>query len=144
MAGHRLRNVILGAGRFDPNLAAELAPRGQAPSPKECLMSFTSEYSSAEPTRAEIDALPGPVLVEFGAPWCGYCRAVQATLEGMLEEHPDVTHIKIYDAQGKPLGRSFRVKLWPNLVFLRDGEVRAQYARGSEAEIAQGFTAIAR
>ena len=25
------------------------------------------------------------------------------------------------DASGRPLGRSFKVKLWPTLVFLRDG-----------------------
>jgi thioredoxin 1 len=81
-------------------------------------------------------------LLEFGAPWCGYCQAAQATIADLLEHHPEVTHIKIYDAQGKPLGRSFRVKLWPNLVFLRDGEARMQLARPSEAAIAQGFAAI--
>ena len=105
-------------------------------------MSFTSEYTSAEPTRAEIDALPGPVLLEFGAPWCPHCQAVQATLAELLDAHPEITHIKIYDARGKPLGRSFRVKLWPNLVFMRDGKPLMQLARPSEAEVAQGFAAI--
>jgi len=105
-------------------------------------MSFTSEYSNVEPTRAEMDAMPGSVLLEFGAPWCGYCRAVQATLEKVLEQHPEVTHIKVYDAQGKPLGRSFRVKLWPNLVFLRDGKPLLQLARPSETAILDGFQTI--
>jgi thioredoxin 1 len=106
-------------------------------------MSFTSQYTNAEPTRAEIDAMAGPVLLEFGTPWCGYCQAVQATLKEMLERHPEITHIKVYDARGKPLGRSFRVKLWPNLVFLRDGEMRMQLARPSEAAIFSGLQAIA-
>jgi len=105
-------------------------------------MSFTSEYTSAEPTRAEIDALPGAVLLEFGAPWCPHCQAVQATLEELLDAHPEITHIKIYDGRGKPLGRSFRVKLWPNLVFMRDGKVLMQLARPRDAEIAQGFAAL--
>jgi thioredoxin 1 len=105
-------------------------------------MSYTAQYPNTEPTRAEIDALTGPVLVEFGAPWCGYCQAAQPTLKELLANHPDVTHIKVYDARGKPLGRSFRVKLWPNLVFMRDGAVLMQLARPRDAEIAQGFAAF--
>jgi thioredoxin 1 len=33
-----------------------------------------------------------------------------------------VRHLKIDDGPGRPLGRSFRVKLWPTLVFLKDGQ----------------------
>ena len=31
-------------------------------------------------------------------------------------------HLKIEDGRGRPLGRSFRVKLWPTLVMLQDGQ----------------------
>ena len=44
-------------------------------------------------------------------------------LVALLEQFPAVDHIKIEDGPGKPLGRSFDVKLWPTLVFLRDGKV---------------------
>ena len=33
----------------------------------------------------------------------------------------DVPHVKVEDGPGRRLGRSFGVKLWPTLVFLRDG-----------------------
>jgi thioredoxin 1 len=33
-----------------------------------------------------------------------------------------VHHTKVEDGSGRPLGRSFRVKLWPTLIFLRDGQ----------------------
>jgi thioredoxin 1 len=105
-------------------------------------MPFTHDYAEREPSRAEIDALAGPVVVEFGAPWCPHCHAVQPMLAELLRDHPEVRHIKIYDGKGQPLGRSFRVKLWPTLVFMRDGNVLATAVRPEEAEIANGLRTL--
>jgi thioredoxin 1 len=106
------------------------------------MMGFTADYADVEPTRAEIDAIAGPLLLEFGAPWCPHCLRVQPILADLLGRFPDVQHIKIYDGKGKPLGRSFRVRLWPTLVFLRDGKVLHKAVRPSEGEIAEGLSAI--
>ena len=84
-------------------------------------MGMNTIYGEKEPSRAEVDALDGPTLVEFGSPWCGYCRRAQPLLAGALAAHPRVRHLKIADASGRRLGRSFGVKLWPTLVFLKDG-----------------------
>jgi thioredoxin 1 len=99
-------------------------------------------FTNREPTRAEVDSLRGPVLLEFGAEWCGYCIALRPRLSALLAAFPQVRHIKIEDGKGKPLGRSFRVKLWPNLVFLRDGVVVQQLARPTPAEVEEGLKAI--
>ena len=50
-----------------------------------------------------------------------------------LEDHPDVRHIKVADASGRRLGRSFVVKLWPTLIFLRDGQEIARLVRPGDA-----------
>ncbi|WP_165247546.1 thioredoxin family protein [Paludisphaera soli] len=92
-----------------------------------------------EPTRDEVDRMTGPVLLEFGASWCPHCQAIQPFLGAMLAKHPAVNHIPVEDGRGKPLGRSFRVKLWPTLVFLRDGQVLSQLVRPTSEEIAKGF-----
>lgn len=88
----------------------------------------------SEPARAEIDRLEGPALIEFGSPWCGYCRAAQPLLASALAKHPRVRHIKIPDASGRRLGRSFGVKLWPTLVFLNDGKEVARLVRPADSD----------
>ena len=95
---------------------------------------MSTAFVEKEPTRAEIDALAGPVLLEFGTPWCGWCRAAQPLIAQALASQPGVRHLRIEDASGRPLGRSFRVKLWPTLVFLRDGREVAKLVRPAEAE----------
>lgn len=94
---------------------------------------MTQEYTGAAPARDEVNALAGPSVVEFGTAWCGHCRAAQPFIATAFADHPKVRHIKVEDGSGRPLGRSFGVKLWPTLVFLRDGEETARLVRPLEA-----------
>jgi thioredoxin 1 len=90
-------------------------------------------FSEAEPEGAEIEALAGATLIEFGSPWCGHCRRAQPLIAEALAAHPGVRHLKIADASGKPLGRSFGVKLWPTLIFLKDGKETSRLVRPRDA-----------
>lgn len=105
-------------------------------------MPLTATYDAQGPGREELDRMPGPVVVEFGTPWCGYCRALDADLEALLERYPQVRHLRVEDGKGKPLGRSFKVKLWPTLVFLKDGRALSQVARPERAQVEEGLRAI--
>lgn len=87
----------------------------------------------SEPTRAEVDAYTQPTLLEFGATWCGYCQAAQTDIAAVMKSHPTVRHLKIEDGKGKPLGRSFRVKLWPTLVLIDGGVETARVVRPDTA-----------
>ncbi|GAB6389556.1 thioredoxin family protein [Stutzerimonas marianensis] len=91
-------------------------------------MQMTERYSASAPTRAEVDALDGVTLLEFGTDWCGHCRAAQAPLASVLAGH-ELRHLKIEDGPGRPLGRSFRVKLWPTLILMRQGEELGRVVR---------------
>lgn len=96
-------------------------------------MDYTREYAAEEPARSVVDALPGRTLLEFGAPWCGHCIHAQAAIRDALAGHADVRHVKVEDGPGRPLGRSFRIKLWPTLVLLEDGVERGRVVRPREA-----------
>jgi thioredoxin 1 len=98
-------------------------------------MTMAADYAQKEPKRAEVDALEGPTLIEFGSPWCGWCRRAQPLIAEAFTTHPSVRHLRIADASGRRLGRSFGVKLWPTLVFLRDGEEKARLVRPSDADV---------
>jgi thioredoxin 1 len=90
---------------------------------------MNTSYATVEPQRSEVDAWAGASVLEFGTPWCGFCRAAQPLIAGALTNHSDVRHVKVEDGPGRPLGRSFRVKLWPTLVFLKDGKEVARVVR---------------
>jgi thioredoxin 1 len=101
-------------------------------------------YAETEPQRSEVDQLQGPAVLEFGSPWCGWCRRAQPLIEEALAAHQGVRHLKIADASGKRLGRSFGVKLWPTLVFLRDGkEIERLVRPGDSAAISAALEKIA-
>ena len=104
-------------------------------------MPAETEYrdETRTPTREELDAMAGPVLLEFGSAWCGFCRALAPRVTALLDQHPQVKHIKVEDGPGRPLGRSFEVRLWPNLVFLRDGQLVGQLARPGYEQLEQAF-----
>jgi thioredoxin 1 len=90
-------------------------------------------YLTEAPTRADIDALPGATVLEFGTDWCAFCRAAQAPIQAALAQHPHVRHLKVEDGPGRALGRSFGVKLWPTLVLLKDGQQQDQLVRPADA-----------
>lgn len=87
-----------------------------------------------EPALQAVQALPGATLLEFGNDWCGYCQAAAPHISAALGKHPQVRHLKIADGSGQPLGRHYRVKLWPTLVLLLDGEEQARLVRPQAAD----------
>ena len=95
---------------------------------------MSGDYLDEEPTRAAVDALPGITLLQFGSPWCGHCQRAQPLIDAVAAAQPALRHLKIFDGRGKPLGRSFRIKLWPTLIVLRDGMEVARVVRPQDDE----------
>jgi len=103
-----------------------------------------SPYSEQNPSRALIDTATGPLVLEFGSNTCGICSAAQSVITAALAEYAGFAHIKVQDGRGRPLGRSFGVKLWPTLIFMRDGREMARVVRPETAQqITAALTLIA-
>jgi thioredoxin 1 len=95
---------------------------------------MTKPYETTQPERSAVDAMPGVVAVDFGTNWCGYCKAAEHDIEEALKAYPSVAHLKAEDGPGRPLGRSFRVKLWPTVVVMKDGQEVARVVRPAGAQ----------
>ena len=93
---------------------------------------MSTPYDTAQPERATIDATPGLVALDFGTNWCGHCRAAEPLIDAAVGGYPAAQHIKVEDGPGRPLGRSFRVKLWPTVVILKDGHEVARIVRPAD------------
>jgi len=94
---------------------------------------MSTPYDTAQPERAAIDVTPGLVALDFGTNWCGHCRAAEPLIDAAVAGYPAAQHIKVEDGPGRPLGRSFRVKLWPTVVILKDGQEVARIVRPADA-----------
>lgn len=92
-----------------------------------------ASYQAEQPGPDTVAALPGLVLLDFGTDWCGHCMAARTAVEAWVDNHAGIAQLRIEDGRGRPLGRAFRVKLWPTLVLLRDGEAIARVVRPREA-----------
>ncbi|HQX60071.1 MAG: thioredoxin family protein [Rhodoferax sp.] len=94
---------------------------------------MTQPYLTDQPLRADIDAMTGAVVLDFGTNWCSVCNAAQPLVDAALQGQT-LRHVKVEDGAGRALGRSFAVKLWPTLVFLRDGKEVGRLVRPQSHE----------
>jgi thioredoxin 1 len=97
-------------------------------------MTYAAQHLAQAPTREDIDQLQGVTVVEFGTPWCPHCQNAQPLIEQALGPRADIAHIKVEDGPGQRLGRTYGVKLWPTLVFVRNGQEVARLVRPLEAQ----------
>jgi len=102
-------------------------------------MAYTDTPTDPAPTSEAVQARPGLTVLEFGTGWCGHCRAAQNGIRSVLQPRADIQHTKVEDGPGRPLGRRFKVKLWPTLVLLRDGQEVARTVRPTDAAAVQAL-----
>lgn len=78
-----------------------------------------------------------PVLVDFWAPWCSYCRRIGPALDKVAEQTEETLLVAKINIDEEPqLSHQERIEVIPTLVIYRDGEVLGSIvAPESKAEI---------
>ena len=92
------------------------------------------EIQSASDFAAQLRQPKQPVLVYFGATWCGPCRFFAPQYEQLAAEHPDAHFCKCYDEVADVV-RSESVRAFPTTKFYVNGECKGEVVGANVAEV---------
>ena len=62
-----------------------------------------------------------PVLVDFWAPWCTYCRRIDPALNKLADSRDDVLIVKVNIDEEPELARREQIEVIPTLVVYKEG-----------------------
>ena len=62
-----------------------------------------------------------PVMVDFWAPWCTYCRRIDPVLDKLADSREDILIVKVNIDEEPDLARQERIEVIPTLVIYQNG-----------------------
>lgn len=80
-----------------------------------------------------------PLVIDFGAEWCGPCRTLAPIIEGLAEEYEGRINVGTCDAEdNNDLATRYTIRNVPTLLFIRDGEVVERHVGMASADVLRG------
>jgi len=84
---------------------------------------FTVEITDAN-FEQEVSAAGVPVLLDFWAEWCGPCRMIAPTVEGVAEEYSGKMKVgKVNVDENGETAMRYNIRGIPTLLLFKDGKV---------------------
>lgn len=81
-----------------------------------------------------------PVLVEFKAPWCTYCRRIAPALKKVAEQFGGKLVVGEIDIDESPeLAKEYQIELVPTFVIFKDGEALGDVVNPASKAQIEGF-----
>lgn len=77
-----------------------------------------------ETFEAEVLQSERPVVVDFWAPWCGPCKAVEPVLNDLAQAHTDIGFAKLNIDENPVVASRFGVLAIPTAILFEGGEAR--------------------
>ena len=82
------------------------------------------EAVTQESFKAEVLDVPGKVVVDFWAEWCGPCRMIGPVLDEMAGDYPGVKFVKLNVDEAPAVAQQFAVMNIPTILAFEGGEVK--------------------